>query len=165
MLWFNLFVVPSVLLAILNATPTLAAENSNAINTRQDLLRWIATTSSELTFIGDPIEGPSPYPKRADADALDVLLIYCSVYSGTSCQGPCTVYRGGAGCIETPSTNCLKASANVSFCFLGGCQTGDPNVAQCHVLSSCGTKADDGFCFTPNTTSVNVIGGDFVTVA
>ncbi|TCD60781.1 ssDNA endodeoxyribonuclease [Steccherinum ochraceum] len=170
MLWLNLFLVPSVLLAILQATPTpasvIAAENSNAITTREDILQWIATTPSELTFIGDPIEGPSPHPKRADA--VDAVVIFCSVRGGTSCQGPCTVYRGGTGCIETPTTNCLKASANVSFCNTEGCQTQGPPTTDgfkhCHELSTCGEPIDDGFCFTPGTVSVNVLGGDFVAI-
>ncbi|TCD68004.1 hypothetical protein EIP91_011673 [Steccherinum ochraceum] len=163
MVWFSSVVVLSTLSVILKATPTTAVGNSNAITSREDILQWVATTPSELTFIGDPLQGPSPHPKRADA--VDAIVIFCSVYSGTSCEGPCTVYRGGAGCIETPTTNCLKASANVSFCNLEGCQTqANDNARHCNQLSTCGTHGDHGFCFTPGTVSVNVLGGDFVTI-
>lgn len=79
-----------------------------------------------------------------------MLVVYCSSRSNNVCGGACTVYNGGATCLDAPDTKCLMASANVAFCDRSGCG-GD-----CNQLSSCGTRLDNNFCYTPGTKSIIV---------
>ncbi len=110
------------------------------------MLHWIATTDAELTFVGAPI---NPLAPRA---AQNTMVTYCNTRINGVCGGICTVYNGGAKCLNAPGTNCLAATKNVAFCSSGGC-TGD-----CNPLSTCGVRLDNGFCFTPSTQSILVSG-------
>ncbi|KAJ4470626.1 hypothetical protein C8J55DRAFT_537639 [Lentinula edodes] len=101
----------------------------------------IANTEANLTFIGEPIT------KRTTEDTM---VVYCSVRTQDVCGGACTVYNGGATCLNAPNTNCLSATNNVGFCDRGGCG------GSCNQLSTCGVRLDDGFCYTPGTSSINV---------
>lgn len=78
------------------------------------------------------------------------MVTYCSSRTQNVCGGACTVYNGGATCLAAPGTKCLAATNNVGFCDRGGCG------GSCNQLSSCGTRLDNGFCFTPGTASIIV---------
>ncbi|KAJ7824104.1 hypothetical protein B0H14DRAFT_3088809 [Mycena olivaceomarginata] len=111
--------------------------------TAAQVKNWISTTDANLTFIGEPIEnlGASPFV---------AAVIYCSTATGSLCSGPCTVYSGGATCLNAPNTNCLSATSNVAFCGGVQCQ------GICNQFNQCGTRMDDNFCFTPGTQSISV---------
>ncbi|KAJ3728060.1 hypothetical protein DFJ43DRAFT_1085656 [Lentinula guzmanii] len=111
------------------------------IATKETILEWISTTDANLTFIGDPIT------KR---NIESTMVVYCSVRTVDVCGGACTVYNGGATCLNAPDTNCLSATNNVGFCDHSGCG------GSCNQLSTCGVRLDDGFCYTPGTNSINV---------
>lgn len=108
-----------------------------------EMKNWLSTTSANLTFIGEPIEslGLSPFV---------TTVTYCSTDTAGLCSGPCTVYTGGATCLNAPGTNCLSATTNVAFCDHAGC------TGSCNVFDSCGTKLNNGFCATPGTKSISV---------
>ncbi|KAI0665762.1 hypothetical protein C8Q78DRAFT_1063151 [Trametes maxima] len=120
------------------------------------MLDWLATTDAELTFIGEPLSlsltthrdsNPlAPLPRAAQ----NTIVTYCSKRTQSVCGGPCTVYNGGATCLNAPDTNCLAATHDVGFCDRGGCG------GSCHNLATCGTKLANGFCFTPGTRSIIV---------
>ncbi|KAI0755823.1 hypothetical protein C8Q74DRAFT_1320149 [Fomes fomentarius] len=114
------------------------------LRTHDEILHWIATTDAELTFIGNPI---NPLTPRA---AQNTMVTYCSSRTQNVCGGSCTVYNGGATCLAAPGTKCLAATNNVGFCDRGGCG------GSCNQLSTCGTRLDNGFCFTPGTASIIV---------
>ncbi|KIP09619.1 hypothetical protein PHLGIDRAFT_67177, partial [Phlebiopsis gigantea 11061_1 CR5-6] len=107
---------------------------------------WLATTDAEIIYVGEPIVD-NPLAARS---AQNTMVTYCSNRVDNVCGGPCTVYNGGATCLNTPGTNCLAATNNVGFCDHGGCS------GSCNQLSSCGTRLDNGFCFTPGTKSITV---------
>ena len=107
-------------------------------------MHWISTTDAELTFIGKAINPLAP------RSAEDTTVTYCSNRVDDVCGGPCTVYTGGAACLNTPNTNCLAAITNVGFCDRSGC------THSCNQLSTCGTRLDNNFCFTPGTQSILV---------
>ncbi|EJD50736.1 hypothetical protein AURDEDRAFT_111931 [Auricularia subglabra TFB-10046 SS5] len=121
-----------------------ASPDGGFIVTESALLTWLSTTDAEITYIGEPIKG---LDKRVGGN---VMVVYCSKRSQNVCGGPCTVYNGGATCLDAPNTNCLSASANVAFCDRSNCG-GD-----CNQLSSCGTRLDNNFCYTPGTKSIVV---------
>ena len=110
----------------------------------EQMMHWIATTDAELTFVGAPI---NPLAPRA---AQNTMVTYCSKRIDSVCGGPCTVYNGGATCLSAPNTNCLSATNNVGFCDHAGCS------GSCNQLSTCGTRLDNGFCYTPGTKSIVV---------
>ncbi|KAJ7303023.1 hypothetical protein DFH08DRAFT_977400 [Mycena albidolilacea] len=127
-------------------TPVDAA-NSDAtpfsVLTVAEMKHWLATTDANLTFIGDVSAlGVSPFV---------TTVTYCSTRTANLCSGPCTVYTGGATCLNAPNTNCLSATSNVAFCDQTNCK-GTP----CNVFDSCGTRLDNGFCYTPGTKSISV---------
>ncbi|KAI0739157.1 hypothetical protein C8Q80DRAFT_1222341 [Daedaleopsis nitida] len=108
------------------------------------MMHWLATTNAELTFIGKPI---NPLAARS---AQTTIVTYCSQRIDNVCGGACTVYNGNHACLNAPNTNCLSATTNVGFCDRGGCG------GSCNQFSTCGTRLDNGFCFTPGTASILV---------
>ncbi|KAI0355824.1 hypothetical protein OH77DRAFT_1424080 [Trametes cingulata] len=114
---------------------------STFVVSQAEMAHWLATTDAVLTFVG---EAPNPLA------AQQTTVTYCSFRSGNVCGGECTVYRGGATCLDAPATECLSATADVSFCDRAGCSD------LCNQLDSCATRLNDGFCFTPGTESIAV---------
>ena len=108
------------------------------------MLNWIKTTDAELTFVGAPINPLTP------RSAQNTMVTYCNKRINNVCGGSCTVYNGGAACLDAPGTSCLAATHNVGFCDRGGCGH------SCNQLSTCGTRLDNGFCYTPGTKSILV---------
>ena len=106
-----------------------------------DLLTWLSTTDANITYTSGPVS--------RDVGG-NVMVVYCTKRTQSVCGGECTVYNGGAKCINAPGTSCLMATANVGFCDRGNCG------GSCNQLSTCGTHLDDNFCFTPGTASINV---------
>ncbi|KAL0061014.1 hypothetical protein AAF712_012187 [Marasmius tenuissimus] len=121
----------------------VAERDNSYLATANEIYDWIATTDADLTFIGDPID----LTKRAP---LNTMVVYCSQRTQNICGGACTVYNGNARCLNAPNTNCLRATTNVGFCDRAGCS------GSCNQYSSCGTRLDGGFCYTPGTRSINV---------
>ena len=113
--------------------------------TREQMMNWLATLrDGEVTYIGEPF---NPLAPRA---AEKTSVTYCSHRAANVCGPPCTNYNGGGTCLDAPGTNCLAASGNVGFCDRAGCG------GSCHDYNSCGTRLDNGFCFTPGTRSILV---------
>ncbi|KAI0766879.1 hypothetical protein BD413DRAFT_605659 [Trametes elegans] len=108
------------------------------------MAHWLATTDAELTFIGEPI---NPLTPRA---AQNTIVTYCTKRTQNVCGGSCSVYNGGATCLAAPYTTCLAATHNIGFCNRDGCN------GRCNQLESCGTRLDNGFCYTPGTKSIIV---------
>ncbi|KAF8900254.1 hypothetical protein CPB84DRAFT_1779177 [Gymnopilus junonius] len=108
---------------------------------------WLESTDANITFIGEPTGDLSSLSKR---NPLNTIVTYCSNRANNVCGGPCTVYNGGATCLNTPNTNCLSATNNVGFCDRSGCH------GSCNQFSSCGTRLDNNFCYTPGTQSILV---------
>ncbi|KAN0085668.1 hypothetical protein V8E55_006802 [Tylopilus felleus] len=109
-----------------------------------EMMYWIANTDAVLTFVGDTI---NPLSSRS---ALTTTVTYCSTRIDDVCGGACTVYNGGATCLDAPDTNCLAATNNVGFCSSSGCG------GSCNQLSTCGTQLEYGYCYTPDTQSIAV---------
>ncbi|PIL23598.1 hypothetical protein GSI_14911 [Ganoderma sinense ZZ0214-1] len=93
---------------------------------------------------------PLAAPNQNDAASENTMVTYCNKRVNNVCGGSCTVYNGGAACLDAPGTNCFVATNNVGFCDRAGCGH------SCHQLSTCGTRLDNGFCFTPGTQSILV---------
>ena len=106
--------------------------------------QWLSATDAELTFVGAPVNVLSTQSPDS------VTVTYCSSRSQNVCGGACTVYTGGSACLNAPNTQCLSATANVGFCDHAGCS------GSCNQYSSCGTRMDNGFCWTPGTKSIIV---------
>ncbi|KAF7328421.1 hypothetical protein MVEN_02558000 [Mycena venus] len=104
---------------------------------------WLSTTDVELTYSGLPIEALGVNP-------LVTTITFCSTRTANLCSGPCNVFTGAGVCHATPGTNCLAATTDVSFCDGANCG------GSCHTLSACGTRLDNGFCFTPGTNSISL---------
>jgi hypothetical protein len=115
--------------------------------TIEQFKRWLATTDADVTFHGKPLGDLEDFTKR---NALNTIVTYCDNKIDDLCGGACHVYNGGATCIDAPGTNCLSATNNVGFCDSGGCG------GSCNQFSSCGTKLQNNFCFTPGTESILV---------
>lgn len=116
----------------------------SAVLSFQEMQHWLATTDAELTFIGTPLNALSTEATQ------DITVTYCSSRSQNVCGGVCTVYTGGATCLSAPNTVCLGATGDVAFCDRGGCG------GSCNEYDACGTRLNDGFCFTPGTASIIV---------
>ncbi|KAJ2924839.1 hypothetical protein H1R20_g12265, partial [Candolleomyces eurysporus] len=127
--------------AVASPTPVAANVVANA-----QLDHWLATTDANLTFIND-VNTTSPLAGRA---TLDTRVVYCNIRSHNLCGGACTVYNGNSRCLDAAGTNCLFATTNVGFCDRDGCG------GTCNQYSSCGTRLDGGFCYTPGTRSIIV---------
>ena len=108
------------------------------------MMHWIATTDAELTFVGEPV---NPLVPRGTEDTM---VTYCSRRTGNVCGGFCTVYTGGHKCLDAPDTQCISATSDVGYC------TGKVCTGTCNQLSTCHTQLANGFCFTPNTSSIVV---------
>ncbi|KAL1701704.1 hypothetical protein EV121DRAFT_272242 [Schizophyllum commune] len=106
------------------------------IGSESQLLHWLKTTDANLTFTGDPIPG----------------ITGPDVRNGNTCDGPCTVHNGDPTCLYAPNTNCLFATGEVTFCAPNGCS------CPCNLYSHCGTRMDNGFCWTPGTNAIYVGG-------
>ncbi|KAI0351908.1 hypothetical protein OH77DRAFT_842553 [Trametes cingulata] len=117
---------------------------SASIVSDAEMAHFLATTDAKLTFIGDL---PNPLAKRS---AQTTTVTYCTKRVGTICGGTCTVYTGGATCLDATGTTCISATKDIGFCDETECN-GD-----CSALSLCGTTLASGFCFTPNTQSILV---------
>ena len=113
--------------------------------TDAELDNWLATTDAKLTFVSDFDNNP-----LADRAALNTRVVYCNRRTNNVCGGDCTVYNGNSKCLNAPDTQCLSATTNVGFCDRAGCG------GSCNQYSSCGTRLDNGFCYTPGTRSINV---------
>ncbi|KAK0489748.1 hypothetical protein EDD18DRAFT_1188137 [Armillaria luteobubalina] len=132
--------------AVGSASPTPEPAPAAFIWSDVEFDHWLATTDAEITYYGNT-GAPNPLASRA---ALNTRVVYCSSRTNSVCGGHCTVYDGGATCLNAPNTACLGATNNVGFCDRGGCG------GSCNQLSSCGTRLDRGFCFTPGTSSIIV---------
>lgn len=108
------------------------------------MAHFLATTDAELTFIGEPF---NPLAKRA---AQATTVTFCTKRIGNICGGTCTVYNGGATCLDAANTTCMSATQDVGFCDELGCD------GNCNTMSQCGTPMGNGFCFTPDTQSILV---------
>ncbi|EJD40296.1 hypothetical protein AURDEDRAFT_139067 [Auricularia subglabra TFB-10046 SS5] len=130
------------LVAQVSATPTPVKDDDTM--SESQLLTWLSTTDAELTYIGAPVGSPHALVGG------NVMVVYCNKRTQGVCGGACTVYNGGATCLNAPGTTCLRATASVGFCDKSGCS------GSCNQFSSCGTRLNDGFCFTPGTKSIIV---------
>ncbi|EIM85312.1 uncharacterized protein STEHIDRAFT_169287 [Stereum hirsutum FP-91666 SS1] len=130
-------------------TSEFAARDSNEITTfivtEAEMKNWIATTDANLTFFGEPITYDI-VPRSAQ----NTIVTYCSSRVGNVCGGQCSVYNGGATCLNAPDTQCLSATNNVGFCNTSGCG------GICNQFSTCGVRLENNFCDTPGTESIIV---------
>ncbi|KAI0372670.1 hypothetical protein BV20DRAFT_1042454 [Pilatotrama ljubarskyi] len=138
------FVTLAAFTAVVVASPVAKDATSASIVSDAEMAHWIATTDAELTFVG---ELPNPLAKRS---AQTTTVTFCTKSVGPICGGTCTVYTGGATCLDTLGTACISATKDVGFCDESECN-GD-----CSALSQCGTTMASGFCATPNTKSILV---------
>ncbi|KAM5536118.1 hypothetical protein V8D89_010217, partial [Ganoderma adspersum] len=97
------------------ATPLAAPESATYLVSHDEMLNWIKTTDAELTIVGAPINLLAP------RSAQNTMVTYCNKRINNVCGGSCTVYNGGAACLDAPGTTCLAATHNVGFCDRGGC--------------------------------------------
>ena len=125
-------------------TLTCIPKSADYLINNEQFYHWLANTDAEITFIGEPI---NPLTPRA---AQNTIVNYCTRRTQNVCGGTCAVYNGGATCLAASGTNCLSATKNVGFCDHGNCN------GSCNQLSSCGTRLDSGFCYTPGTKSIIV---------
>ncbi|KAJ3571859.1 hypothetical protein NP233_g3472 [Leucocoprinus birnbaumii] len=121
-----------------------AAPHPEYVVSDAEMNHWLSTTDAELTYVGKPYHPLSP------REAQNTRVVYCNTRNFNVCGGSCTVYNGGATCLSAPGTQCLFATQNVGFCDRGGCG------GSCNQFSSCGTRLDNGFCWTPGTASITV---------
>ena len=115
--------------------------------TIEQYIHWLENTDAHVTFHGEPLGDLSTLAKRS---ALNTIVTYCNNRIADVCGGTCHTYNGGATCINAPGTNCLSATNNVGFCNRSGCG------GSCNQFSTCGTKLQNNFCFTPGTASILV---------
>lgn len=84
--------------------------------TQDEMMNWLKTTDATLTFIGNPIPGVNAPEGLVSREALSTMVTYCNRRNNGVCGGSCTVYNGGAKCLNAPDTVCLAATNNVAFC-------------------------------------------------
>ncbi|SJL10939.1 uncharacterized protein ARMOST_14335 [Armillaria ostoyae] len=140
----NFFFSLAAMAVVSRASPT-PEPASAAIWTDAEFDHWLATTDAKITYYGNT--SSNPLAPRAE---LITTVIFCSSIIGNACGGDCTVYEGGAACLNAPDTVCLAATKNVGFCSSPGC------VGACTQLTNCELFLDGGFCFTPGTESIIV---------
>ena len=87
---------------------------------RDDMMNWLRTTDADLTFVGEPIPGVNAPEGLTSRDAQNTIATYCTKRNDNVCGGSCSVYNGGATCIDAAGTSCLKATNNVGFCDRSG---------------------------------------------
>ncbi|EIW58828.1 uncharacterized protein TRAVEDRAFT_47971 [Trametes versicolor FP-101664 SS1] len=142
------FLAIAALASVAIATPAGVVANTqgvaSSIVSDAEMANFLATTDAELTFIGEPF---NPLAKRA---AQDTTVTFCTKRVGNICGGTCTVYNGGATCLDAAGTVCMSATKDVGFCDETGCD------GNCNAMSECGTQMGNGFCFVPNTQSILV---------
>ncbi|KAK0242178.1 hypothetical protein EDD85DRAFT_1018484 [Armillaria nabsnona] len=141
----NFFFALAAMAVVGSASPTPEPAPAAFIWTDAEFDHWLATTDAKITYYGNTT--PNPLAPRA---ALNTRVTFCSSRTNNVCGGNCNVYDGGATCLSTPGTVCLAATNNVGFCDRAGCG------GSCNQLSSCGTRLDAGFCYTPGTRSIIV---------
>ena len=117
------------------------------VMTIEQFKHWLANTDADVTFHGKPLGDLADLHKR---NALDTIVTYCTKRIDDLCGGTCNVYNGGATCIPASGTSCLSATNNVGFCDRGSCG------GSCNQFSSCGTRLQNNFCYTPGTQSILV---------
>ncbi|KAK0477045.1 hypothetical protein IW261DRAFT_1566509 [Armillaria novae-zelandiae] len=127
------------------ASPTPEPAAAGFIWTDAQFDHWLTTTDANITYYGNTTSNP-----LAPRDALNTRVTYCSSLVGNACGGFCTVYNGGAACLDAPNTVCLAATNNVGFCSSAGC------IGTCTLLTSCILQLQGGFCYTPGTKSIIV---------
>ncbi|KAK0190144.1 hypothetical protein F5146DRAFT_1122496 [Armillaria mellea] len=127
------------------ASPTPEPASAAVIWTDAEFDHWLATTDAKITYYGNITSNP-----LAPRSALNTRVTFCSSLIGSVCGGACTVYDGGAACLNAPDTVCLAATNNVGFCSSPGC------VGQCTQLTDCHMFLSGGFCAAPNTKSILV---------
>lgn len=108
---------------------TQQSEVTADILTQDEMINWLKTTDAKLTFVGEPIPGINSPAGLVSREALSTTVTYCSQRIDSVCGGACTVYTGGATCLDAPNTNCLAATNNVGFCSSSG-----------YVCSSCALR-------------------------
>ncbi|PBK85712.1 hypothetical protein ARMGADRAFT_1048012 [Armillaria gallica] len=140
----NFFVSLAAMAVVGRASPT-PEPASAAIWTDAEFDHWLATTDAKITYYGNTSSNA-----LAPRAALNTRITYCSSRIGNVCGGACTVYDGGAACLNAPDTVCLAATQNVGFCSSPGC------VGDCTQLTDCIMFLEGGFCFTPDTKSILV---------
>ncbi|KAJ7836903.1 hypothetical protein B0H14DRAFT_3870669 [Mycena olivaceomarginata] len=128
---------------VLAALTTAAPSVPEGVVSVAAMKEWLSTTDAELTFTGLPVE-------ELGINPLTTTVTFCSTRTANLCSGPCTVFTGAGVCINTPNTRCLAATTNVAFCDRSNCG------GSCNTLSTCGTRLDNGFCFTPGTASISI---------
>ncbi|KAI8992834.1 hypothetical protein BD414DRAFT_385360, partial [Trametes punicea] len=89
------------------------------------VLHWLATTTFDLTFVGEPI---NPLAARSKSDQ-STIVVYCATKWDL---GTCTVYCCGPVSLSAGGTACLAATSNVAFCSTDDCG------APCTELKNCG---------------------------
>ncbi|CAK5266354.1 unnamed protein product, partial [Mycena citricolor] len=73
--------------AVASPTPEVSTKMTVA-----EMKNWVATTDSELTFVGDINElGVNPFV---------TTVTFCSTRTNQLCSGPCTVFTGSSQCIH-----------------------------------------------------------------
>ncbi|KJA22408.1 hypothetical protein HYPSUDRAFT_77410 [Hypholoma sublateritium FD-334 SS-4] len=131
------------------ATPAPVNTHGGVVSLAE-MKAWVdAQDPANITLVGDPFAAlNNPLSQRADLETATVT--FCSTLSGSVCTVPCTTITSGPACLNAPDTNCLFATAQVSFCDHGGCG------GSCNEFDSCGRVLQDGFCATPGTNSIAI---------
>ncbi|OJT08592.1 hypothetical protein TRAPUB_519 [Trametes pubescens] len=96
------------------------------------MAHFLATTDAELTFIGEAI---NPLVKRS---AQATTVTFCTKRVGNICGGTCTVYTGGATCLDAADTVCMSSTKDVGFCDQTGCN------GNCELQRHVGVRHADG---------------------
>ena len=107
---------------------------------------WLENTDA-VTFHGKPLCDLSDLSKR---NALNTIVTYCTEKIDDLCGGTCQYTMAERPAMVASGTNYLAATNNVGFYDDGG------SGGSCNQFSTCGTKLQNNFCFTPGTASILV---------
>ncbi|KAH6893651.1 hypothetical protein BKA70DRAFT_1118979 [Coprinopsis sp. MPI-PUGE-AT-0042] len=136
-----------ILITLLSIPPLVAGKDSTGYRaSSEDLEKWFQETNAAIKCFG---------PGRiTPINPLDTRVVWCSEQQGDKvCGGECTVYTGrGYLCVRTTHASCLAATKPVRMCFGNICET------QCNDYVYCGPKLSNGFCYTPDTHSIQFFG-------